>query len=94
MALMAAKGMGAVLAISEGNLIGTVSERDYAREVILQGRSPRETQVRDIMTADLATVTPEITVDDCMKVMTYSRIRHLPVLEGVGLLVSFRSATW
>ena len=93
-ALMAAKSIGAVLVISEGTLIGIVSERDYARKVILQGRSSKETQVREIMTADLVTVTPEITVDDCMKVMTYSRIRHLPVLEGVGLLVSFRSATW
>ena len=93
-ALMAAKSIGAVLVISEGTLIGIVSERDYARKVILQGRSSKETQVREIMTADLVTVTPEITVDDCMKVMTYSRIRHLPVLERVGLLVSFRSATW
>jgi CBS domain-containing protein len=80
-ALMAAKSIGAVLVISEGTLIGIVSERDYARKVILQGRSSKETQVREIMTADLVTVTPEITVDDCMKVMTYSRIRHLPVLD-------------
>ena len=89
-ALMAAKSVGAVLVISEGILIGIVSERDYARKVILQGRSSKETQVREIMTADLVTVTPEITVDDCMKVMTYSRIRHLPVLDG-GRLVGIVS---
>lgn len=89
-ALMAAKSVGAVLVISEGILIGIVSERDYARKVILQGRSSKETRAREIMTADLVTVTPEITVDDCMKVMTYSRIRHLPVLDG-GRLVGIVS---
>jgi len=80
-ALMAAKSIGAVLVISEGSLLGIVSERDYARKVILQGSSSKETQVRDVMTTGLVTVTPDASVDDCMKIMTYNRIRHLPVLD-------------
>ena len=80
-AVMAAKSAGAVLVISQGSLLGIVSERDYARRVILQGRSSKETQVREIMTSDLVTVTPENTVDDCMRIMTEHRIRHLPVLD-------------
>jgi CBS domain-containing protein len=86
-ALMAAKSVGAVLVISQGSLSGIVSERDYARKVILQGRSSKETQVRDIMTTGLVTVTPDASVDDCMKIMTYNRIRHLPVLDP-------RRASW
>jgi CBS domain-containing protein len=89
-ALMAAKSIGAVLVISQGTLFGIVSERDYARKVILQGRSSKKTQVKTIMTSDLVTITPESTVDDCMKVMTYNRIRHLPVLDG-GRLVGIVS---
>jgi CBS domain-containing protein len=87
---MAAKSIGALLVISEGSLLGIVSERDYARKVILQGRSSKETRVKEIMTSDLVTVTPENTVDDCMRVMTHHRIRHLPVLD-VGRLVGIVS---
>ena len=89
-ALMAAKSVGAVLVISGGNLAGIVSERDYARKVILQGRSSKETEVREIMTSDLITVTPENTIDDCMRLMTTRRIRHLPVLDR-GQLVGIVS---
>ena len=85
-ALMAAKSVGALLVISEGSLLGIVSEVDYARKVILQGRYSKETQVMDIMVSNPVTVAPEDTVDDCLKLMTYNRIRHLPVLEGLELV--------
>ena len=85
-ALMAAKSVGALLVISEGSLLGIVSEVDYTRRVILQRRCSKEAQVRDIMTTNPITVTPEDTVDDCMRIMTHHRIRHLPVLEGLELV--------
>ena len=85
-ALMAAKSVGALLVISEGSLMGIVSEVDYARKVILQGRYSKETRVMDIMISNPVTVAPEDTVDDCLKLMTYNRIRHLPVLEGLELV--------
>lgn len=89
-ALMADKSIGSVLVISGGTLVGIVTERDYARKVILQGRSSKETRAEEIMTADLVTVTPETTVEDCMRLMTHRRIRHLPVLER-GRLVGMVS---
>jgi CBS domain-containing protein len=85
-ALMAEKGVGASLVISEGSLLGVVSEVDYARRMVLHGRYSKKTQVRDIMTINPITVAPEDTVDDCLKIMTYNRIRHLPVLEGLELV--------
>jgi len=81
-ALMAEKRVGAVLVIAGGTMVGIVSERDYARKVILQGRSSKETQVQQIMTRSLVTVTSDDTVDECMRVMTQYRIRHLPVLDN------------
>ena len=80
--LMADREIGALLVMEGGRLSGMVSERDYARKVILQGRSSRETAVSEIMTANPMTVTPGQTVDQCMKLMTEHRIRHLPVLDG------------
>jgi CBS domain-containing protein len=89
-ALMAEKSIGAVLVIGDGKLVGIVSERDYARKVILQGRSSKETRVEEIMTQDLITVSPQHTVDECMRIVTHNRIRHLPVLDQ-GTLVGIVS---
>jgi CBS domain-containing protein len=85
-ALMARKSVGAVLVISEGRPVGIVSERDYARKVILQGRSSKDTRVLDIMTVGLVTVTPGNTIDECMRIMTHHRIRHLPVIDRGDLV--------
>lgn len=87
--LMAEKGIGAVLVLDGPNVAGILSERDYARQVILKGKASKETSVRDIMTTELYVVTPERTVEECMALMTDRRVRHLPVVLGdrlVGLL--------
>jgi CBS domain-containing protein len=80
-ALMAAKGVAAVLVISAGALVGIISARDYGREVILKDKSSRIVRVQDIMTSSLITVTPQTTVLDAMATMSRHHIRHLPVLE-------------
>jgi CBS domain-containing protein len=80
--LMAEKRIGALLVMEAGAMAGIVSERDYARKVVLQGRSSRETPVRDIMTADVVSVRLDDTAQRCMSLVTDRRIRHLPVLEG------------
>lgn len=84
--VMAEKGIGAVLVLQEGRLIGIMSERDYARKVILHGKSSHDTPVRDIMTERVAYARPEQTVPQLMALMTDKRIRHLPVMEEDQLL--------
>jgi CBS domain-containing protein len=80
--LMADKNVGALPVLDNSRLIGIISERDYTRKVILKGLSSRYTAVRDIMTREMLTASPSDSIQDCMRVMTEKRVRHLPVLEG------------
>jgi CBS domain-containing protein len=87
--IMADHHLGALLVMNQGTLLGIVSERDYARKVILQNRSSHDTPVSEIMTSPAVTVTPRDTVHHCMQLMTERRFRHLPVVESgrvVGIL--------
>jgi CBS domain-containing protein len=87
--IMATRHVGALLVMDHGALLGIISERDYARKVILKQRSSHDTPVRDIMTSPAVTVQPDATVHQCMQIMTDGRFRHLPVVQGnqvVGLL--------
>ncbi len=86
---MAKKDIGAVLVVERDELVGIFSERDYARKIILKGKSSLDTPVREVMTAEIVTITPEYTVEQCMTLMTDHHIRHLPVLQKgrlVGLV--------
>jgi CBS domain-containing protein len=86
---MAQEHVGALLVMQDDVLVGIVSERDYARKVILKDRSSRDTRVAEIMSAPVITVAPEATVDDCMHTVTEHRVRHLPVVADgrvIGVL--------
>ena len=80
--LMASKGIGALLVMETGKLVGILSERDYARKIILKGRSSKDTRVNEIMVAPALTVPLDCSVDKAMRIMTANRIRHLPVVNG------------
>ena len=79
--LLSQKEIGALLVMEKEKLVGIVSERDYARKVILEGRSSKETHTKEIMTGKLYVVNPETTMEECMALMTEKRIRHIPVVE-------------
>ncbi|MDQ2866932.1 MAG: CBS domain-containing protein [Verrucomicrobiota bacterium] len=87
--MMAARNVGALLVVRDGELVGVISERDYTRKVFLRGKRSRETQVQEIMSTELTTVEPNKPVEDCLRMMTDRHIRHLPVMDSgklVGIL--------
>ena len=84
--MMADKNVGALLVLEGDKLSGIISERDYARKVILKGKSSKDTRVREIMTSSVVTITPEQSIEECMGLMTTKHIRHLPVLEDKKLV--------
>ncbi len=88
--VMCEKNIGGLLIVEDGKLVGIFTERDYARKLILKGKSSKDTPIRDLMTSNLITVTPDTSIDDCMRVMVGRKIRHLPVLEE-GVLVGLIS---
>lgn len=84
--LMADKEVGALVVLEGDSLVGVLSERDYARKVVLQGRSSKGTKIKEIMTSRVVYARPKQTVEECMALMTDKRIRHLPVMDGDELL--------
>ena len=86
LALLARYDIGALVVVDDDGMIGMFTERDYARKVILHGKSSRELLVADAMTRQVLTVTLHCSMDDCMAIMTDHRVRHLPVLDGSGVV--------
>ena len=84
--LMADKNIGAVLVMQKEQLVGILTERDYTRKVALKGKSSKDTAVKEILSGELIQVTPSHTVDECMRLMTSHRVRHLPVISGGKIL--------
>jgi CBS domain-containing protein len=89
--LMADKHVGALLVVDDGHLVGVISERDYARKVILMGRSSKDTFVREIMTPNPISIRCNTTVDEAMRVMTENHFRHLPVIDSKGMVAGVLS---
>ena len=84
--MMADKNVGALLVTKDNNLVGIISERDYTRKVVLKGRSSKDTPVREIISGKIVSVSPDHSVEECMRLMTEHRIRHLPVVQGTRIL--------
>jgi CBS domain-containing protein len=84
--LMAGRNIGALVVLSQNGLQGIFTERDYTRKVVLHGKSSKETLVSEILSPDLIVAAPDSTIEDCMRLMTENRVRHLPVLDGMELV--------
>jgi CBS domain-containing protein len=89
--LLAEYEVGALMVMDQGKLIGVLSERDYTRKIALQGRSSKDTRVKDIMTRDVLYVTPQTTTHQCMALMSEKKIRHLPVIDRDGTVLGMIS---
>jgi len=89
--LMAEKEVGALLVLKDGRIHGIVSERDYARKIILHGKSSKETKVEEIMTSNVICISPDTHVDECMAIMIDKKVRHLPVEDKDGNLLGIIS---
>jgi CBS domain-containing protein len=88
---MAEEEIGALIVLESGAIVGLLSERDYARKIILKGRSSKETKVEEIMISPPLTISPGCSVDEAMRIMTEHRVRHLPVVDGAGTVMGIVS---
>ena len=84
--LMAEKNIGALLVLADDRLAGIFTERDYTRKVALMGKTSKETRVREVIAREMVTVSPDDSVEECMRLMTEKRVRHLPVVEGLAVV--------